>query len=164
MTWEYYNIETTTLCLNILFISIFTILVKSVLHEISLKMHQKAAKILLVPPYPLHLHHDGVLVTSLVQVLAVWALLTLLQLARLRPYPGQDLPLASLGLAAAKLALVTRLLDLGVATHILGLAALLSSNPHGSLLELGSEDIEAILVTNSILCAGMQYFFSCSCN
>ena len=64
-------------------------------------MHQKAAKILLVPPYPLHLHHDGVLVTSLVQVLVVWVLLTLLQLASLRPYPGQDLPLASLGLAAA---------------------------------------------------------------
>ena len=103
-------------------------------HEISLKMHQKAAKILLVPPYPLHLHHDRVLVTSLVQVLAVWVLLTLLQLASLRPYPGQDLLLASLGLAAAKLALVTRLLDLGVSTHIIGLAALLSSNPHGSIL------------------------------
>ena len=46
-------------------------LVKSVLHEISLKIHQKAAKILLVPPYPLHLHQVCVLVTSLVQVLAV---------------------------------------------------------------------------------------------
>ena len=110
-------------------------LVKSVLHEISLKMHQKAAKILLVPPAdPLHLHHDRMLVTSLVQVLVVWVLLTLLQLASLRPYPGQDLPLAILGLAAAKLALVTRLLDLGVAANILGLAALLSSNPHRSVL------------------------------
>jgi len=107
MTWEYYNIETTNLCLNIIFISIFTILVKSVIHEISLKINQKAAKILLVPPDPLHLHQHRVLVTSLVQVLVVWVLVTLLQLAGLRPYPGQDLLLASIGLAAAKLALVT---------------------------------------------------------
>ena len=160
MTWEYYNIETTNLCLNIIFISIFTILVKSVLHEISLKMHQKAAKILLVPPDPLHLHQHRVLVTSLVQVLVVWVLVTLLQLAGLRPYPGQDLLLASLGLAAAKLALVTttrdtRLLDLGVAAHILGLAALLSIQPHGSVLELGSEALVIILVAIPILCAGM---------
>ena len=87
-------------------------------------MHQKAAKILLVPPYPLHLHQVCVLVTSLVQVLVVWVLLTLLQLASLRPYPGQDLPLARLGLAAAKLALVTRQTSsasqLSLATTLMG--------------------------------------------
>ena len=79
----------------------------------------------------------------------------MLQLASLRPYPGQDLPLASFGLAAAKLALVTRLLDLGVAANILGLAALLSNSPHGSLLELSSEILVTVLVTIPVLCAGM---------
>ena len=48
----------------------------------------------------------------------------MLQLASLRPYPGQDLPLARLGLAAAKLALVTRQTSsasqLSLATTLMG--------------------------------------------